>query len=427
MESQPFVLFLLCYKIKNNMGKSTHFFGQPLYGQVIKLLDKSKIFQISRENGGERYTKRFNIWVHLVVMLYAVIMRFDSLREITASLLGEARKLNHLGLTFKIGRSTLADANKRRPEHIFEEIYRHLYGRYREVLSSDSRSHRTPKWMKRLQIIDSTTITLFSNLIFKGVGRHPKTGKKKGGIKVHTVIHANEGVPSDIKFTSAATNDSFMLKPATLNKGDIMAMDRAYIDYEKFEQLSERGVVYVTKMKKSLRYKILKDTAYQTTDGLMEVRVQEVVFTKKLKDGETLGHHARIVTYVDEEKRKLVSLLTNDTDLDPKEIVAIYRKRWEIELLFKQMKQNFPLKYFYGESANAIKIQIWVTLIANLLLMVMQKGLKRQWSFSGLATMVRISLMYYVDFFSLFNNPEKDWENVLAEASEVPPEPTLFD
>ena len=251
------------------MGKSTHFSGQPLYGQVIKLLDKSKIIQISRENGGERYTKRFDVWVHLVAMLYAVIMRFDSLREITASLLAEARKLSHLGLTFKIGRSTLADANKRRPEHIFEEIYRQLYGRYRHVLSSDSRGCKTPKWMDRLQIIDSTTVTLFSNLIFKGVGRHPKTGKKKGGIKVHTVIHANEGVPSDIKFTSAATNDSFMLKPAALNKGDIMAMDRAYIDYEKFEQLSERGVVYVTKMKKSLKYKILNDTAYQTPDGLM--------------------------------------------------------------------------------------------------------------------------------------------------------------
>lgn len=281
--------------------------------------------------------------------------------------------------------------------------------------------------MKRLQIIDSTTITLFSNLIFKGAGRHPKTGKKKGGIKVHTVIHANEGVPSDIKFTSAATNDSFMLKPATLNKGDIMAMDRAYIDYEKFEQLTERGVVYVTKMKKSLKYRILKDTAYQTPDGLMEVRVQKVIFTKKMKDGETLEHHARIVTCVDEEKHKLISLLTNDMDFDPEEIVAIYRKRWEIGLLFKQMKQNFPLKYFYGESANAIKIQIWVTLIANLLMMVMQKGLKRQWSFSGMATMVRISLMYYVDFYSLFNNPEKDWEKVLAEASEVTPEPTLFD
>lgn len=124
-------------------------------------------------------------------MLYAVIMRFDSLREIIASLLAEARKLSHLGISFKIGRSTLADANKRRPETVFEAIYRDLYGTYRHVLSSDSSSRKTPKWMKRLHIIDST-ITLFSNLLFKGVGRHPKTGKKKGGIKVHTVIHANE-------------------------------------------------------------------------------------------------------------------------------------------------------------------------------------------------------------------------------------------
>ncbi len=99
--------------------------------------------------------------------------------------------------------------------------------------------------MKRLQIIDSTTITLFSNLLFKCVCRHPKTGKKKDGIKVHTVIHANEGVPSDIKFTSAATNDSFMLKPSTLSKCDIMAMYRVCIDYEKFQQLTQHGVIYI--------------------------------------------------------------------------------------------------------------------------------------------------------------------------------------
>lgn len=409
------------------MRKNSHFSGQPLYGQVIKLLDKSKILQFCREKGGERYTKRFNVWVHLVVMLYAVIMRFDSLREITASLLAETRKLAHLGITFKIGRSTLADANKRRPEAIFEAIYRDLYATYRHVLSSDSRSSKTPKWMKRLQIIDSTTVTLFSNVLFKGVGRHPKTGKKKGGIKVHTVIHANEGVPSDIKFTSAATNDSFMLKPTTLHKGDIMAMDRAYIDYEKFQQLTERGVVYVTKMKKSLKYTILSDVMYQTPDGLTEVRIQTVGFVKQKKDGETIRHKARMISYCDEKKRKLISLLTNDMESDPDEIIAIYHQRWEIELLFKQMKQNFPLKYFYGESANAIKIQIWVTLIANLLLMVMQKGLKRSWSFSGLATMVRITLMYYVDFYSLFNNPEKDWEILLEEASGEPPQPSLFD
>ena len=408
------------------MGKSTHFIGQPLYSHVINLLDKRKVFQISQLLGGERYVKRFNVWVHLVVMLYAVIKRFDSLREITTSLLADTHKLAHLGINFKIGRSTLADANARRSEKIFEAIYRQLYATYHTYLSSDSRRKSTPKWMDKLKIIDSTTISLFSNLIFKGVGRHPKTGKKKGGIKVHTVIQANEGVPSDVRFTSAATNDSFMLTPKTLSKGDIVAMDRAYINYEKFEKLTERGVIYVTKMKKGLVYTILNDTMYQTLDGLMEVRVQEVLFTKQLKEDQRIEHHARIVTYVDEKKHKLISLLTNDMDSDPDEIVAIYRKRWEIELLFKQIKQNFPLRYFYGESANAIKVQIWITLIANLLLMVIQRGVKRCWSFSGLATMLRITLMYYVDMYSLLNNPEKDWQRILNRASEPPPQLSLF-
>ena len=407
------------------MGKSTHFFGQPMYNQLLKLLDKSEVLKISRENGGERYTKRFNGWIHLVVMLYAVIKRFDSLREITTSLLADTNKLSHLGITFKTSRSTLADANKRRPEAVFEAIYRDLYARHRHELISDSRRCKYPKWMDRLQIIDSTTITLFSNLLFKGVGRHPKTGKKKGGIKVHTVIHANDGVPSDIKFTSAATNDSFMLKPSHLSNGDIIAMDRAYVDYSKFEGLTERGVIYVTKMKKSLKYRINNDVMYQTQDGLMEVRIQSVTFSKQTKD-KIICHNARIITYADVKKRKLISLLTNDMDTDPEEIFAIYKQRWEIELLFKQIKQNFPLKYFYGESANAIKIQIWVTLIANLLLMVMQKRLTRSWSFSGLATLVRIVLMYYVDFYSLFNNPEKDWENMKIEDENPPPQLKLF-
>jgi len=408
------------------MSKSTHFIGQPLYSQVVKLLDKSKILQISQDLGGERYTKRFNVWVHLIVMLYAVIKRFDSLREITTSLLADTRKLAHIGIRFKISRSTLADANKRRPETIFEAVYRDLYAKHRHELISDSRRRNRPKWMDRLQIIDSTTITLFSNLIFKGVGRHPKSGKKKGGIKVHTVIHANEGVPSDIKFTSAATNDSFMLKPSHLSKGDIIAMDRAYIDYEKFEELTQKGVIYVTKMKKSLNYSIISDTMYQTPDGLMEVRIQNVTFSKKISGGETIIHNARIITHVDTKKRKLISLLTNDMDSEPNDIIAIYRQRWEIELLFKQIKQNFPLKYFYGESANAIKIQIWVTLIANLLLMIMQRRLERPWSFSGLATMMRIALMYYVDFYSLLNNPEKDWENMAILDENPPPQLTLF-
>ena len=400
-----------------------------MYGQLLNLLDKAKILRFSRENGGERYVKHFDAWQHLVIMLYAVIKRFDSLREITDSMFPEARKLAHLGISLMPRRSTLSDANARRKECVFEAIYRDLYATYKDEISSDSRRRQVPQWVNRLQIIDSTTITLFSNLIFKGVGRHPKTGKKKGGIKVHANIHANECVPSDIRFTSAANNDSFMLRPSNYQSGDIVAMDRAYIDYAKFEELSRNGVVYVSKMKKNLVYETKRDTMYMNPEGLMDHRVQHVIFRKQVKDGDDIFHHARIITYVDikKDKAKLVSLLTNDMEMEVEDIVAIYRKRWEIELLFKQLKQNFPLRYFYGESANAIKIQIWVTLIANLLLMVMQKRIKRSWCFSNLATMFRIMLMYYVNCYTFFEEPEKDWVKVLADAKSPPLEPSLSD
>lgn len=124
---------------------------------------------------------------------------------------------------------------------------------------------------------------------------------------------------------------------------------------------------------------------------------------------------------------KLVSLLTNDFDMPLETIVAIYLRRWQIESLFKQTKQNFPLRYFYGESANAIKIQIWVTLIANLLLSVLQSKLKRRWSFSGLATIVRIVLMYYLNPEKFLNQPDADLNIMLAEASEPPPQEPNFD
>ena len=182
-------------------------------------------------------------------------------------------------------------------------------------------------------------------------------------------------------------------------------------------------------MKKNLVYDVQSDMMYMTPGGFMEHRVQIVEFTKRVKDGEDVRHKARIITYADLDKKKprLISLLTNDMEMEVEEIIAIYRKRWEIELLFKQLKQNFPLRYFYGESANAIKIQIWVTLIANLLIMIIQKRIKRTWSFSGLASMIRIMLMYYVNCYTFLEEPGKDWAKMVQEAEASPPEPSLFD
>jgi len=153
------------------MGKSTHFLGQPILGQLLNYLNKAKILQISRDGSGERYVKKFNAWCHLTVMLYAVISRFDSLREITSATMMECRKLQHLGIMDLPRCSTLSDANSRRDEGIFGNIYMDLYLTYKDRLSSDSCSHKVPKWMKRLQIIDSITVSRYPPRCYQ----HPGT------------------------------------------------------------------------------------------------------------------------------------------------------------------------------------------------------------------------------------------------------------
>ena len=386
------------------MGKDTHFIGQPVYVQLLNLVDRNKIKQISSRGRYDRYVKKLDGYTHFVAFLFAVLMRFDTLRETVIGLMAEANKLQHLGVDYLVKRSTLSDANNRRSSQFFRDIYKHLYNRYRHILSDS----RLSEIQKKLYIIDSTTITLFS-AILKGAGRNPKHGKKKGGIKAHCVIRYDEWAPHFVDFTSAATHDIRTLKGLHLPAGSFVAMDRAYIDYAEMERLTMENVFYVTKMKKNLSFSTLSSAALVTSDGLVEMKVSKVQFAK-----DDVVHISRMIEYWTKDG-KHATLLTNNFDLSEYEIIGIYDNRWQIELLFKQLKQNFPLKYFYGESVNAIESQIWVCLIANLLLTVVNRKVKRRWAFSNLVTAVRQMLMYYVDIFSFLENPERTWEKINAE------------
>ena len=217
------------------MSKNSHFTGQPVYSQVLKLLDKEKILQISRETkGSEAYVKRFDGYKHLVVMLFGILKHFDSLRELEIGMKAEAHKLVHLGMDYLVRRSTLAEANIRRPQEFFARVYAYLLEKYAKFLA-DSRppksykgqTHEPKDWEKLLYMMDSTTITLFDNIL-KGVGRHPKSGKKKGGMKVHTVMKYLVGVPMVVQLTSAAKHDHYLLKEVHLPKDSTLAMDRGY-------------------------------------------------------------------------------------------------------------------------------------------------------------------------------------------------------
>ena len=383
------------------------------------------LLEISRSTGkSERYVKHLDGYTHLVVMLYSVLNHFDSLRELETGMKLEANKLSHLGIDYVARRSTLAEANKRRPQEFFAKVYADLLQRYSRFLAdSHSRWHKKEDrdWERTLYMMDSTTITLFDNIL-KGVGRHPRNGKKKGCMKVHTVMKYNIGVPMVVQLTSAAKHDHYLLKEVHLPKDSTLALDRAYVDYAQFQRLTDEGVCYVTKMKKNLKYRVLSSVTHISPEGLAVYRDERILFEK----GE-LKHESRMVTFW-EKKKKPVQLLTNNFEMEVEDIREIYLRRWAIESLYKKLKQNFPLHFFYGDSVNAIQVQTWVVLIANLLYTVIQRMIERNVSFSQIVTMVRNTLMYYIDFISFMEDPSLDERTLVEKNIFIPPKiPSLFD
>lgn len=162
--------------------------------------------------------------------------------------------------------------------------------------------------------------------------------------------------------------------------------------------------MFIDKNKNNLSFERIADTDYEMTTDYGVVCVETILFHKHTKEKD-IYHKARKITYQDKTKKgkiRLISLLTNDFQMSAEDIIAIYKKRWLIETLFKQLKQNFPLRYFYGESANAIKTKIWITLIANLPITLVKNKIMRPRGFLGLATMIRILLMSYVSIQGFF-------------------------
>lgn len=393
------------------MDKSTNLTGQPIFGQLLRMIKRSQIHAIARKQGTDRYYKKFTTYKHLVTMLYLAFEGCTSIREVTTGLLACSSKLFHLGLDYSPKRSTLSDANKKRNSNVFKAIYMKLYLNYAEFLS-DSRISKID--LKRLFIVDSTTISLFK-AILKGAGRKPKdTNKQKGGIKAHTMINAYENVPCLIRYSAAAKHDHTFLKEINLPKGSFITFDKAYNDYLQYKRFTDNEIWFVTLQKENAVYQLGQeyDIPQDIDEGV--IKDESIILTYK-EDGLDKQITLRRIAYWAEDRQRLLIFISNNFELSADLIALIYKKRWQIETLFKQLKQNFPLKYFLGDNVNAIEIQIWVSLIANLLISVVKSRLKRNWSFSNMTSIIRQHLMNYINIYSFLNDPEKAWLRIIAK------------
>lgn len=376
------------------MNKSTFFSGQPIFTQLLKFIPKDSVVRIAKERKADYYSKRFNTYEHLVTMLYSIFNNCNSLREVTTGMLASEQRLRHLGVRYHPRRSTISDANNRRVSEVFGDIYYSMYEKYAPFLSD---SHKRNKASK-LYIFDTTTISLFQEIL-RTSGKNP-SGKRKGGIKVHTLIRSDQDVPCMIRYSAAAANDSQFLKEVYLPKGSVLVFDRGYYDFITLNRFTTDGITWVSRLRKTFSYTVLKQNPADNPAIISDEHIQL---------GWRCGTRviARLVQYRDQESGEQYQFISNNFRMKAESIAALYKKRWQIELLFKRMKQNYPLKYFLGDSENAIKIQIWCSLIADLLLKVIKKGAAAKWSFSNLAAMIRLHLMTYIDLTGFLKSPEK--------------------
>ena len=358
-----------------------------LFSQILSTIRTAANFDnLVAKHEAEKNAKGFESKTQLVSMLFCHLAKADSLREIVNGLACCNGKMSHIGLKKAPSRSSLSYANAHRPAALFEEFFWTLNNHFR---STTGLGHRKAKFRfkNRLFSFDSTTISLCLSLFPWANYR-----RTKGGVKVHVLLDHDDYMPSFISITDAKQHDGKESKRLDLNPGSIVAVDRGYIDYEQFRRWNDKGVFFVTRMKSNASYDVVESREVPQKRNIVFDEI--IVLTGETTSEKFPGPLRRIVVH-DKKKDEDIVLLTNHLNFGSTTISSIYKDRWEIELFFKTLKQNLKVKTFIGTSENALRIQIWTAMIALLVLKWLHYLSKSGWSFSNLASMLRLSLFTY--------------------------------
>lgn len=389
------------------MREVRKFPGQPVLSQILEVIPRSVINAANRKHKSNRYYKKLPLRIHLVSLLYGVFSYCNGLRELCEGMLACEGKLMHLGLDKAPARSTISDANNKRSYQVFETIYYELLSKYHSFIS-DSRLKGLS--IRSLKIIDSSTIRLFSEIL-RGVGRNVQQGaKRKGGLKVHAMMDAFSGVTEFVRMTAAREHDRKFLYYLKLPANSWLVFDKAYNSYEQFNKWTAQKIWFVTRMKNNAGFHVTKVIVDRTRRLKAKGVLKEQYITVPMrKNGAVIQRmKLRRITFKSDDGGMYV-FITNNFTLPASQIATIYKNRWMIELLFKQIKQNFPLRYFWGESTNAIKMQVYCVLIAQLLMVVIRKKAATKKSFSNMITVIRLHLMSYVELLYFIKDTYKAW------------------
>jgi len=338
---------------------------RTVFSQLLQWIPRHEFQKCVTNFDGDKGVRTLPCWSQLVALLFGQLTGHSSLRSIVSGLGSVQPTLYHLGVYHEIKRTTLSDANDKRDCRIFEQAFFKLLPKVQSFAPK-----RALRLKDRVLALDSTTIELCLELCPWAQFHHGK-----GAFKLHTAIDCASDLPTVIDFTKGSTHDVKAAKRLTFLPGSILVMDRAYMDYAWLWDLTHQGIHFVTRMKKSCKFKVRESRPTHRTQGIMADQLIKLT----TRTGKLYAGKLRRVSYRDPTTKQWYVFITNRFDLAASTICKLYKSRWQVELFFKNMKQHLQVKKLLGTSVNAVKVQIWVALIVYLLVMMVKYRSKLGW------------------------------------------------
>lgn len=362
-----------------------------VFHQILSFIRKDQFKALADQLDADRYVKKFDSWSHLVALLFAQATGKDSLRDLQAAFNAQANCLYHLGAE-PIKKSTLADANQRRPFQLFQQTYNQLLSRFHDLRPGHAFKFKNP-----LSSIDSTVVDLCLSMF-----DWAKYRTRKGAIKMHYRLNHDGIIPELMILTDGKKHDVKIAPQLTadLKPDSIFSFDRAYIDFNFLFSLTKRRVWFVTRAKKNMDYCVIGQHLPTKNKNVVADLVIEL---SGPKTKELYPQNLPLIIFIDPIRKKRLVFITNNFTLAASTIAEIYKARWQIEIFFKWIKQNLKIKSFLGTSPNAVLCQIWTALIYYLILAFIKAQSRYKASLHILTEIVAVTLFLRAPLLELLD------------------------
>lgn len=356
--------------------------GKYIFAQLTDFLPRRVFDRIVNKHNGNKYVRSFTCWNQMLCMVFGQLTSRDSMRDLILSLEGHHSKFYHLGFSPTLTRRNLGKANERRSYKIFEEF---AYVLIDEARCSCYKSDFEINVDGNVYALDSTTIDLCLSVFWWAEFR-----RTKAGIKLHTLYDVKTSIPTFLYISNAKVHDVNILDLIQFEAGSFYVVDKAYVDYRRLYRLHKQGAFFVTRAKDNMRFKRMYSNSVDKGQG---VRYDQIGRLETYYPKKEYPDKLRRIKYYDQEKEQEFIFLTNNTSLTALEIALLYKKRWEVELFFKWMKQHLRIKSFWGTTLNAVKIQMYCAIIAYCLVAIVGNKLKVDRTIYEILQILSISLL----------------------------------